>query len=128
MSSIGPGTHPSSSAQGDCVGITSNTGEGPDGTFNPALRVLLPAGKLPPGAGVETFVNFLDAPLRIYSKDVGHRKDSRVIFDLAAGKAGAAAGSSMFVGENVQERAFAWEVGMRTSRHPILVSEVQPLR
>lgn len=113
------------------LGIISNTGDDPAAVVDPALRVPVPAGKLPPGSGVDSFVDFFAAPLRIYSKDVGHRKDSRVIFDLSAGKAGAGAAACMFVGEDVQERAFAREAGMRTSPHPLLVTEVldgQPLR
>ncbi|MFJ4647304.1 M28 family metallopeptidase [Streptomyces bobili] len=52
-------------------------------------------------------------------------KNSRRLFDEAvASAAGAGAGAveadeCVFVGEDSQERAFAWEAGMRTAAHPV---------
>ncbi|MEV5956669.1 HAD family hydrolase [Streptomyces sp. NPDC051987] len=47
-------------------------------------------------------------------------KDGRGIFDRAvAGTGGTPAGACVFVGEDVRERAFAREAGMRTAPHPV---------
>jgi hypothetical protein len=62
--------------------------------------------------------------LRIYSRDVGLRKDSPAIFTLAAARAGAAAGECLFVGEDSTERGFARQAGMAAAPHPLLARDV----
>src|SRR5688572_14975090 len=59
------------SEDGHRLGIISNTGDDAGGHVDSILAT----------AGI---LDFFDAPLRIYSKDVGLKKDSPAIFQLAA--------------------------------------------
>jgi leucyl aminopeptidase len=92
------------------LGIISNTGDDPGAVVD---QILADAGIL----------ELFDPALRIYSRDVGLRKDSPEIFRLAAGRAGLAAtpGSCLFVGENASERGFAAEAGMAVCPDPLLI-------
>jgi hypothetical protein len=102
------------------AGIVSNTGE----ETGDAIEVVLePTGVL----------TLLQPQLRIYSADVGLRKDTPEIFRLAAGRAGLADAPDrcVYVGEDVAERMVAQGAGMRVCPHPLLLWEVvdlQPLR
>ena len=91
------------------LGIISNTGDD-DGT---AVDAILDR------AGIR---DFFEAPLRIYSRDVGLRKDSPAIFRLAAERAAEPPASCMFVGEDPAERAFAQQAGLQTVADPRLVA------
>jgi Haloacid dehalogenase-like hydrolase len=93
------------------LGVISNTGE--DG--GKAVDAVLER------AGI---LDFFEPALRIYSRDVGMRKDSPRIFLLAAERAGEPAGRCMFVGEDPTERAFAEQAGNVTVPHPTLVTDV----
>lgn len=68
--------------------------------------------------------DFFEPSLRIYSRDVGLRKESPKIFRLAAERAGEPPHRCMFVGEDPAERAFAQQAGNRTVPHPLLVVDV----
>lgn len=100
-------------AAGKRTGVISNTGDERGPRMN---EVLEQAGLL----------EFFEPPLLIYSGDVGLRKDSPAIFQLAARKAGLEASPEqcLFVGENAEERAFALQAGWQVCPHPQLVSEV----
>src|SRR4051794_21928350 len=95
------------------LGVISNTGEDGGTAVDSVLETI---GLLP----------FFEPELRIYSKEVGLRKDSPEIFRLAAERTGLpdAARHCLFVGEDGRERGFAAEAGMRVSPHPLLVPEV----
>jgi leucyl aminopeptidase len=89
------------------LGVISNTGD----DAGPAVDAILAAAGL---------LGFFAAGLRVYSRDVGLRKDSPAIFELAAARAAAPPSGCMFVGENPGERAFARAAGMRTTPSPLL--------
>lgn len=93
------------------LGVISNTGED-DGT---AVDAVLEQ------AGIR---DFFEPALRIYSRDVGMRKDSPGIFLLAAERAGAPPSQCLFVGEDPAERAFAEEAGNATAPDPRLVVDI----
>lgn len=93
------------------LGVISNTGDD-DGV---AVDAVLGA------AGIR---DCFEPELRIYSRDVGLRKDSPAIFTLAAARAGAAAAECLFVGENAAERGFARRAGMAAAPHPVLARDV----
>jgi hypothetical protein len=93
------------------LGVISNTGDD-DGT---AVDAVLER------AGIR---DFFEPALRIYSRDVGLRKDSPKIFRLAAERAGKSPRRCMFVGEDPTERAFAEQAGNRTVPHLLLVVDV----
>ena len=93
------------------LGVISNTGDD-DGA---AVDAVLGA------AGIR---DCFAAELRIYSRDVGLRKDSPAIFRLAAARAGVTAGECVFVGENAAERGFARQAGMAAAPHPLLARDV----
>jgi hypothetical protein len=93
------------------LGVISNTGED-DGT---AVDAVLER------AGIR---DFFEPVLRIYSRDVGLRKDSPRIFVLAAERAGETTSRCMFVGEDLAERTFAEQAGNTTVPHPTLVADV----
>jgi FMN phosphatase YigB (HAD superfamily) len=97
-------------SQGQRLGILSNTGDDPGALVD---QVLADTGIL----------ELFDPALRIYSKDVGLRKDSPEIFRLAADRAGLAATpeSCLFVGEDASERGFAAEAGMVVCPDPLLI-------
>jgi len=82
------------------------------------------------GSAVDTVLgrakirDFFEPRLRIYSRDVGLRKDSPKIFRLAATRAGVSANQCFYVGEDGAERAFARQAGSRTAQHPFLVAAV----
>jgi leucyl aminopeptidase len=84
------------------------------------------------GANVDAILNkagirdFFDASLRLYSKDVGLKKDSPEIFRVAAQRAGLAGmpQACLFVGEDETERGFAIDAGLQACPHPLLVNEV----
>jgi bacterial leucyl aminopeptidase len=102
------------------LGIISNTGD-MDGTSVDAILG---------GAGIR---DFFDPALRLYSKDVGLKKNSPEIFRVAAQRAGLAAvpQACLFVGEDETERGFAVAAGLQACPHPLLVNEVlddQPSR
>jgi len=116
-----PGVLEKLRATGRRLGLISNTGD----EQGPAVDAVLQA------AGILTF---FDAPLRIYSADVGVRKekDNPAIFQLAAARAGLGdkAQRCLFVGEDAIERETAMKAGMKVCPHPLLVEEVlvgQPL-
>src|SRR5215212_1472679 len=70
------------------------------------LRYALSASKI---------LDFFEPTLRIYSKEVGKKKDSPAIFGLAAQAAGMAGAPQrcLFVGEDGAERGFASTAGMQ---------------
>jgi len=88
------------------LGVISNTGQD-DGT---AVDVVLEHARIR---------DFFEPVLRIYSRDVGLRKDSPEIFLLAAARAGLAPGECLFVGENPAERQFAEAAGMAAAADPL---------
>jgi extracellular elastinolytic metalloproteinase len=96
-------------SKGLVLGIISNTGN-EDGV---ALDKVLET------AGILRFFN-----VRVYSKDVGLKKDSPEIFTKAAALANVDVRECVFVGEDSTERSFASSAGMRACPHPLLVSEV----
>ncbi|MGH6815097.1 MAG: M28 family peptidase, partial [Hyphomicrobiaceae bacterium] len=98
-------------SDGHRLGIISNTGDD-DGAHVDA--VLANTGILP----------LFEPMLRIYSKDVGLKKDSPAIFGLAAQKAQLAPVQCVFVGEDSAERTVAAAAGFTTCPHPLLVREV----
>jgi leucyl aminopeptidase len=89
------------------LGVISNTGD----DAGPAVDAILAAAGL---------LGFFAAGLRVYSRDVGLRKDSPAIFELAAARAAAPPSECMFVGENPDERGFARAAGMTTTPSPLL--------
>ena len=96
------------------LGAISNTGN-EQGTA--VDHVLLNSGLL----------DFLDdEDLRIYSKDVGLRKDGPEIFRLAAVRAKFAREPQrcVFVGEDSRERGFAAVAGLRVSAHPLVIPKL----
>ena len=93
------------------LGVISNTGED-DGTV---VDAVLDRAEIR---------DFFEPALRIYSRDVGMRKDSPRIFLLAADRAGEPPNHCMFVGEDPTERAFAEQAGNTTAPDPRLVVEV----
>ena len=98
-------------AKGLRLGVISNTG---DDDGHAVDGVLSAAGIL----------DFFADPLRIYSKDVGMKKDSPAIFRRAAQAASVPTDQCMFVGEDASERSFAREAGMKVAPHPLLAAEV----
>jgi leucyl aminopeptidase len=95
------------------LGIISNTGD-MDGTSVDAILNK---------AGIR---DFFDASLRLYSKDVGLKKDSPEIFLVAAQRAGLAGmpQACLFVGEDETERGFAIDAGLQACPHPLLANEI----
>jgi len=99
------------------LGVISNTGDD-DGT---AVDAVL---------GRADIRDLFEPALRIYSRDVGLRKDSPQIFLLAAARAHVSPQECLFVGEDAAERAFARQADNHTAPHPLLVLDVldgQPL-
>ena len=84
------------------------------------------------GASVDAILNkaairdFFDPSLRLYSKDVGLKKDSPAIFRVAAQRAGLTdvPQACLFVGDDETERGFAIDAGLQACPHPLLVNEV----
>ena len=102
------------------IGIISNTSD--DETTENMRRVLEEAD----------IYSFFEAGLLLYSGVEGLRKDSPRVFERAAEKAGLADDPErcIFVGENLEEGAFAQEAGFRYVPHPLLLEEAldgQPL-
>jgi beta-phosphoglucomutase-like phosphatase (HAD superfamily) len=100
------------------LGVISNTGDD-DGT---AVDAVL---------GQANIRDFFEPSLRIYSRDVGLKKDSPRIFRLAAARAAVPPDQCLFVGEDAAERAFARQAGYLTAPHPLVVADVldgQPLQ
>ena len=95
------------------LGIISNTGDMDGASVDAILN----------NAGIRDFFN---ASLRLYSKDVGLKKDSPEIFLVAAQRAGLAGmpQACLFVGEDETERGFAIDAGLQACPHPLLVNEV----
>ncbi|HEY7272869.1 MAG TPA: HAD family hydrolase [Actinoplanes sp.] len=93
------------------LGVISNTGDDDGGAVDAVLST----------AGIR---DCFAPELRIYSRDVGLRKDSPAIFRLAAARAGVPAGGCLFVGENDSERGFARQAGMAAAPHPLLARDV----
>lgn len=93
------------------LGVISNTGDD-DGI---AVDAVL---------GRANIRDFFEPALRIYSRDVGLRKDSPKIFRLAAARAGVPPHQCLFVGEDATERAFSRQAGMHTAPHPLLAADV----
>jgi hypothetical protein len=100
-----PALHQLGTHGGLRLGVISNTGSD-DGT---AVDEVLER------AGIR---DFFEPALRIYSRDVGLRKDSPAIFLLAAARAGVDPGECLFVGEDAAERGFAEQAGFHTADHP----------
>jgi len=96
---------------GLCLGVISHTGDD-DGT---AVDAILEK------AGIR---DFFEPALRIYSRDVGLRKDTPEIFLLAASRAGADPHQCLFVGESPAERQVAGSAGFRVADHPLKAREV----
>jgi leucyl aminopeptidase len=98
---------------GHRLGIISNTGDDV-GTHVDAVLA---------SAGIR---DFFEPALRIYSKDVGLKKDSLAIFQLAAARAGLSATPSIciFVGEDSSERVLARAAGFDICPHPLLARQV----
>lgn len=98
-------------ANGNRLGIISNTGEQTAASLNKVLR----------DVGV---LNYFEKDLLIYSSVVKLTKDSPDIFRLAAKKAGLADKPEMclFVGEDPRERSYAAQVGFRVARELSLLS------
>jgi haloacid dehalogenase-like hydrolase len=92
------------------LGVISNTGDDTGAAVDAVLE----------RAGIR---DFFEPALRIYSKDVGLRKDSPAIFRLAADRAGEPPDRCLFVGENPGERAFAEQAGYRTVADPRQVAD-----
>ena len=71
---------------------------------------------------------FTNQARRIYSNDVGVKKPSPAIFEIAAARAGLidAAGREkcLFVGEDSSERLAAVNFGLRACPHPLLINEI----
>jgi leucyl aminopeptidase len=99
------------SGQGVRLGIISNTG---DETADKINAVIKDSG----------LYNYFDQDLLIYSSQVGQKKNSPEIFELAAQAAGQSPGSCLFVGEDARERGFAAQAGMLVCPHPLLASDV----
>ena len=95
------------------LGIISNTGDMDGASVDAILNK----------AGIR---DFFDPSLRLYSKDVGLKKDSPEIFRVAAQRAGLAGmpQACLFVGEDETERGFAIDAGLQACPHPLLVNEV----
>jgi leucyl aminopeptidase len=95
------------------LGIISNTGDDSGAHVD---SVLARSGIL----------DHFDAALRIYSQDIGLKKDSPQIFLAAAARAGEEhdPASCLFVGEDVAERAHAAAAGLRVCPHPLLVESI----
>jgi FMN phosphatase YigB (HAD superfamily) len=87
------------------LGVISNTGNDDGATVDAVLE----------RAGIR---DFFEPALRIYSRDVGLRKDSPEIFLLAAARAGVAPHECLFVGENPAERGFAAQAGFLVAARP----------
>lgn len=103
------------------LGLISNTGN----DHGPAVDMVLQTAGL---------LTFFEAPLRIYSADVGMQKarNQPAIFQLAAARAdlGSHPQQCLFVGEDPIERETALQAGMKVCPHPLLIEEVlaaQPL-
>ncbi|VVT24419.1 conserved hypothetical protein [Sphingomonas aurantiaca] len=90
------------------LGIISNTGDFPGSMITPLLDE----------AGIK---GFFEPDLLIYSKDVGHTKDTPTIFRLAAARTGCADDehACLFVGEDGAERQTAATAGLRSLAPPV---------
>jgi hypothetical protein len=113
-----PGLLQSLKEKGLHLGIISNTGD----DRAAAVDGVLAAGRI---------LDFFQPKLRLYSKEIGLKKDSPAIFKQAAKIARIRAQRCMFVGESATERAFAEDAGMSVCPHPLLIDEVlagEPLR
>ena len=95
------------------LGIISNTGDMDGASVDEVLS----------NAGIR---DFFEPSLRLYSKDVGLKKDSPKIFRVAAQRAGLAGTpqACLFVGEDETERGFAIEAGLRACPHPMRVKDI----
>jgi extracellular elastinolytic metalloproteinase len=100
-------------ARGLRLGIISNTGNDSGAHVD---SVLARVGIL----------DHFDPALRIYSRDIGLKKDSPRIFLAAAARAGEEhdPASCLFVGEDVAERAHAAAAGLRVCPHPLLIESI----
>ena len=98
---------------GHRLGIISNTGDDVGAHVDVVLA----------NAGIR---DFFEPALRIYSKDVGLKKDSPAIFQLASARAGLSATPQLciFVGEDSSERVQARAAGFDICPHPLLVRQV----
>lgn len=98
------------------LGIISNTG--PNDTIESIKEVLENAG----------IYNLFEPDLLIYSTDptVGMRKDSPIIFRLAAEKAGHMLNpeNCLYIGEDRQERVYAKDAKLKVASHPLLIEDV----
>jgi FMN phosphatase YigB (HAD superfamily) len=97
--------------EGLCLGVISHTGDD-DGEAVDAVLAK---------AGIR---DFFEPALRIYSRDVGLRKDSPEIFLLAADRAGARPRECLFVGESPAERGVAASAGFLVAADPIAAREL----
>jgi extracellular elastinolytic metalloproteinase len=95
------------------LGIISNTGSDSGAQVD---SVLARAGIL----------DHFEPALRIYSQDIGLKKDSPQIFLAAAARAGEEhdSASCLFVGEDVVERAHAAAAGLQVCPHPLLIESI----
>jgi extracellular elastinolytic metalloproteinase len=100
-------------AQGLRLGIISNTGDDSGAHVDSVL------------ARADILDHF-DLALRIYTQDIGLKKDSPQIFLAAAARAGEEhdSASCLFVGEDVAERAYAAAAGLRVCPHPLLIESI----
>jgi bacterial leucyl aminopeptidase len=100
-------------ARGLRLGIISNTGSDSGAQVD---GILARAGIL----------DHFDPALRIYSQDIGLKKDSPQIFLEAAARAGEEhePASCLFVGEDVAERAHAAAAGLQVCPHPLLSESI----
>lgn len=69
-------------------------------------------------------LEYFDPDLRVYSSDVGLKKDSQEIFSKAAEAAGEAPSACVFVGEDPVERGHASAAGLQICPHPLLVEAI----
>jgi bacterial leucyl aminopeptidase len=95
------------------LGIISNTGNDPGAHVDSVLA----------NAAI---LDHFDPALRIYSQDIGLKKDSPQIFLAAAVRAGEEhdPASCLFVGEDVAERTHAAAAGLRVCPHPLLIESI----
>ena len=95
------------------LGIISNTGDDGSATVDAVLETA-------------AILRYFDPALRLYSHDVGLRKDSAAIFARAAQLAelGGTPEQCLYVGEDSAERGFAMQAGLHVCSHPLMIGEV----
>jgi leucyl aminopeptidase len=100
-------------ARGLRLGIISNTGNDSGAHVDSVL-------------GRAGILDHFDPALRIYSQDIGLKKDSPQIFLAATARAGEEhdPASCLFVGEDVAERAHAAAAGLQVCPHPLLIESI----